>query len=160
MTTRCHAANQQVLFADSELEAVELDDEATDDEVNATLFQMYCSALTMYSREKALLIMLYVTSRGRIFQAVEMHTLGASSQAIADELGSTHTTILRWLKRPLPRRPEWLDEALEELEEYSPDELREQLEADGWDAWMGGFRLRRIVKPQQSLFEDVIADAN
>src|ERR1044072_8192911 len=112
MTTRRQVTEQQALFADSELEAVELDDEATDEEGSATLFQMYCSALTMYSREKALLIMLYATSCGRIFQAVEMHATGCSSQAIADELGSTHTTIPRWLKRTPPRRNEWLDEAL------------------------------------------------
>jgi hypothetical protein len=126
-------------------------DDISEDELSDALFSMYCTALTMYSRTQALLIMMHMTSGERIFKAVEMHSLGYSSQHIANELDSTHTTILRWMKRSLPRRPEWLDEALEELQEYTPEELRAELEAAEWQAWTGSvFRPRaRIVSSIQ-----------
>jgi hypothetical protein len=135
----------------AELPAEIDDDDISEEELSDALFSMYCTALTMYSRTQALLIMMHMTSGERIFKAVEMHSLGYSSQHIANELDSTHTTILRWMKRSLPRRPEWLDEALEELQEYTPEELRAELEAAEWQAWTGSvFRPRaRIVSSIQ-----------
>lgn len=121
------------------------DDELSEEEFSDVLFSAYCTALTMFTRVRALLVMAYLTSDTRRFRAIEMHALGYSSQQIANELDSTHTTILRWMKRDLPRRPEWLEEALEELEEYEPDELRAELEADEWQAWMGGFKQRATL---------------
>lgn len=146
--TRNISTDQRLLFDlidDAELPAEIGDDELSEEEFSDVLFSAYCTALTMFTRVRALLVMHYLTSDTRRFRAIELHALGYSSQQIANELDSTHTTILRWLKRDLPRRPLWLEEALEELTEYEPDELRSELESAEWQCWLGGFRSARTL---------------
>lgn len=101
-------------------------------EVSRALFSFYCSALTLYSRTQTLLLLAHVTSGGRVHQAHEMHARGYSSQQIAVALECTHTTVLRWLHRPLPRPPAWLRAVLSELSEYTAEELQRELTSEAW----------------------------
>ena len=100
-------------------------------EAEEALFSFYASALALYGRLEALLLLAHVTRCSRRREACAMARRGASHTCISRTLGISKSTVSRWLWDGPPRVPSWARSALSELDEYPVSDVRDAL----YDRW-------------------------